>query len=83
VSGSVIDAERRRDAAPARRPPSFVGRCERCLTPTVRRSRDNGFLCSSCAAGERAIDQALRAEPGVQAQLYGPSRTVQRLEPRS
>lgn len=64
------------------RPQSIVGRCGRCLTPTVRRMRDGGFLCSSCAAGERAIDQALRAEAGVQAQLYGPSRTVQRLKRR-
>ena len=56
----------------------IVGRCDRCGTPTVRRTREGGHLCSSCAAGERAIDQATRAEPGVQAQLYGPTRAVQR-----
>jgi glycosyltransferase involved in cell wall biosynthesis len=72
-------AQRRRSEASTLRPSLIVGRCERCLTPTVRRTRDGGHLCSSCWAGERAINQATRAEPGVHAQLYGPARTVQRL----
>ena len=57
----------------ALRPSVSFGRCERCLAPTLLRASENGRLCHSCMAWDRAIEQATNAEPAVREHLYGSS----------
>jgi glycosyltransferase involved in cell wall biosynthesis len=68
-------SERRRGGASALRPPVAFGRCDRCLTPVLRRAdaadADRGErLCGACSAGDRAVAQARGAERNVRTQLY-------------
>ena len=70
-----LGGDRRRSGASALRPPVTFGRCDRCQMPTVRRAdgeedERGERLCGSCAAGERAVAQARRAEGAVRTQLY-------------
>jgi glycosyltransferase involved in cell wall biosynthesis len=67
-------------AAATLRPPVALGRCERCLATRMVREYGGERLCSSCEAGERAIDQASRAEPIVREQLYSGNGHVERLQ---
>jgi glycosyltransferase involved in cell wall biosynthesis len=46
------------------------GRCERCLKPVIVRRGPGPRLCSSCRAGERALEQARQVESEVRSQLY-------------
>jgi len=69
---TVRGESRRRSGASALRPPVAIGRCERCLTPMLRRTSDDERLCASCAAGARAVELASRAEPSIRTQLYSP-----------
>lgn len=46
-------------------------RCDRCSAPVWRRTEERRPLCTSCLAGERAVDQASRAEGSVRRALYG------------
>jgi glycosyltransferase involved in cell wall biosynthesis len=67
----------RRSGASVLRPPRSFGRCERCPAPAIRRDVEVAHLCTSCAAGDRAVEQATRAEDFAHGQLY---ETVGRVE---
>jgi glycosyltransferase involved in cell wall biosynthesis len=69
-----------RSGASALRPSLSLGRCDRCFTPTLRRADGGERLCSACAEGVRAVQQASRAEAGVRTRLYHSEGRVHRVD---